>query len=101
MTRREELIKATGNIEVYGPLIDEVLFIEERLRELKKLPFIVVHPTDATKQKTTPAGKQYKELMQQYTLALKALERKPKQGAEKDSDDVFANFLESLEGGKQ
>lgn len=100
MTRREELTKATGNLEVYRPLIEDVLSMEERLQELRKLPFIIVHPTDPTKQKTTPAGKQYKELMQQYILALKALERKPKQGAEKDSDDVFANFIGSLEEAK-
>ena len=94
--RRKELEKATGNLEIYGPLIDEVLFLEERLTELKKLPFILVHPSDPSKQKPTPAGKQYKELLQQYTCALKALEGKLKESNNKQNKDRFESFLDSL-----
>lgn len=79
MTRREELIKYLCKTDeekiTLVPLIDEIVYLEERLTELKKLPFIQVHPTDPTKQRTTPAAKQYKELLQQYTNIIKILSR--------------------------
>ena len=43
--------------------------------ELKKLPFIKVHPKDSTKQKATTAQKQYKELLQQYVNIIRVLIR--------------------------
>lgn len=56
-------------------LIDEIVFIEEQLRELKKLPFISVHPKNPALQKATPAAKLYKEMMQQYNNSLRLLFR--------------------------
>lgn len=80
MSRKEELInliKTTGidNDIKAAQLIDEIIFIEERLVELKKLPFIAVNPKNAMQQKTTPAAKQYKELLQQYNNSLRLLLR--------------------------
>lgn len=98
MTRREQLEKATGNLEIYRPLIDEVLFLEAELKKLKQLPFIQVCPGDPSKQKATPASKQYKELLQQYTCALKALERRPKGEKESGDSDLFASFMTNMEG---
>jgi hypothetical protein len=80
MTRKEELLKIinkTGsqNDIKAEQLIDEIVFIEEQLRELKKLPFISVHPKNPALQKATPASKQYKEMMQQYNNSLRLLFR--------------------------
>lgn len=75
MNRRDELLKIINNDISLLPMVDEILFLEGKLTELKKLPFIKVHPTDQTKQKTTPAAKQYKELLQQYTNCIKVLAR--------------------------
>lgn len=75
MTRKEELLKVIENDPTLVPLIDDVVFLEERLEELKKLPFIKVHPEDPTKQKATPAQKQYKELLQQYVNIIRVLIR--------------------------
>ena len=75
MTRKEELLKVIENDPALVPLIDDVVFLEERLEELKKLPFIKVHPKDPTKQKATPAQKQYKELLQQYVNIIRVLIR--------------------------
>lgn len=61
-----------GNV-LFDNLVDEVIFIEDQLIELKKLPFISVNPRNSFQQKTTPAAKQYKELLQQYTNCLKVL----------------------------
>lgn len=59
--------------EVVEPLLIEIVFMEDRLRELRKLPMIRIHPKDKTRQETTAAGKQYKETMQAYLNAVKVL----------------------------
>ena len=80
MTRKEELLKiinkaGSQNDIKAAQLIDEIVFIEEQLRELKKLPFISIHPKNPALQKATPAAKQYKEMMQQYNNSLRLLFR--------------------------
>lgn len=76
MSRREELIKIIpeDSLELVNSVIDDVVFLEGRLDELKKLPFIQVHPQDASKQRSTPAAKQYKEFLQQYINCIKMIE---------------------------
>lgn len=76
MSRRDELISIVpeDSLELVTSVIDDVVFLEERLTELKKLPFIQVHPQDATKQRSTPASKQYKEFLQQYINCIKVIE---------------------------
>lgn len=56
-------------------LVVEIAFIEENLRELKKHPFIAINPKNPAQQKSTPAAKLYKELLQQYNNSLKLLFR--------------------------
>lgn len=77
MTRKEELLKIFDQIEdtkgIIRPMIDDVVFLEEQLEGLRKLPFIRVNPADHTQQKPTPAAKQYKELLQQYNNCVKIL----------------------------
>ena len=78
MSRREEIDTALNGITnetaaVISPLIDNVLFIERNLEDLKKLPFIAVNPNNPMQQKYTAAYKQYKELYQQYTIGVKIL----------------------------
>lgn len=75
MDRKKELLKTIEYDPALMPLIDEVVFLEGRLEELKKLPFIKIHPKDPTKQKATPAQKQYKELLQQYVNIIRVLIR--------------------------
>ena len=76
MSRRDELVNIIpeDSLELVSSVIDDVIFLEERLTELKKLPFIQVHPQDATKQRSTPASKQYKEFLQQYINCIKMIE---------------------------
>lgn len=54
-------------------LVEEIVFIENQMTELKKLPFIRVSTKDPEKQKSTPAAKLYKEYVQQYNNSLKLL----------------------------
>ena len=76
MSRRDELVAIVpeDSLELVSSVIDDIVFLEERLTELKKLPFIQVHPQDATKQRSTPASKQYKEFLQQYINCIKMIE---------------------------
>lgn len=75
MSRKEELLQVIGNDVTLMPLIDEIIFLETQLVELKKLPFIVVNPKNPNQQRTTPAQKQYKELLQQYANIIKVVSK--------------------------
>lgn len=77
MTRKDELLQLFNAIEdtksIISPMIDDLIFLEDRLQELRKLPFLRVNPKDPSMQKPTPAAKQYKELLQQYNNCIKIL----------------------------
>ena len=67
MNRKEEVLDICKALDVktlklIDPLIDQLVFLEGKLNYLKTLPFIIVKPGDETKQKVTPAYKQYKDL---------------------------------------
>lgn len=73
MTRREQLLDLVGEDIKAGTLVDEILFLEEQMAELKKLPFIIVNKNNPAQQKATPASKQYKEMLQQYNNSVRLL----------------------------
>lgn len=73
MTRKEELLQAVNNDKNLIPLIEEAVYLEGELDNLRALPKLKVHPSDPTKQKPTPAAKLYRELLQQYTNIIKVL----------------------------
>lgn len=54
-------------------LLDEVVYLENRMDELKELPFIQVHPKNPALQRSTAAAKQYKECSQSYMNAIRIL----------------------------
>lgn len=77
--RKQEVIehlKTNKNvsIEFLMPTIENFVYLEGQLEELRKLPKIRVNPNNPEQQKTTPAAKMYKELFQQYLNALKVLQ---------------------------
>lgn len=76
--RRLELDSIFENIDesqkkLVDKLLDEVVFLEIRMEELKKMPFVKVHPEDPSRQKTTSAAKLYKECSQSYMNAIRIL----------------------------
>jgi hypothetical protein len=73
VTRREQLLDLVGEDIKAGTLVDEILFLEEQMAELKKLPFIIVNKNNPAQQKATPASKQYKEMLQQYNNSVRLL----------------------------
>lgn len=101
MNRKEELVKIFDQVDdakgIILPLIDDVVFLEEQLQELRKLPFIRVSKQDPSLQKATPAAKQYKELLQQYNNCIKILTGiLRKDSAEEDSP--LRAFLQDRKG---
>lgn len=98
-TRKEQLQKIFENVdenkkELVEPIIDRVIFLEGKLDELEKLPFIKVHPEIKDLQKTTPAGKQYKEFMQSYLNAIKVLSTTLSRDGGEENDE-FDEFIKN------
>jgi hypothetical protein len=78
LKRFDELVEVIASLDenarkILEPTIERIVFLEQRLDALEKLPFIKVHPEDQTKQKPTVAGKQYKDLLQQHNNCIKIL----------------------------
>lgn len=63
------------SIDLVENLVDEIIFLENQLEVLKKLPFIKVHPDNPEIQKATPASKQYVSLLAQYNANIRTLAR--------------------------
>ena len=78
---------------VIVPLLPQVVFLEERLRELQKVPHIRIHPKNPARQEITAAGKQYKEMMQSYINAVKVLQMTLGRYAVEEKD-AFDEWLE-------
>ena len=98
MDRTEELkliINKTGNDNEAKArqLIDEIVFIEDQLVELKKYPFISINPKNPAQQKATPASKQYKELLQQYNNSLRLLFRLAGDFGETEDESPLRKWL--------
>ena len=98
MTRLEELQAIFEKVDedkaaVIAPLLPQVVFLEERLRELQKVPHIRIHPKNPARQEITAAGKQYKELMQSYLNAVKVLQMTLGRYAVEEKD-AFDEWLE-------
>lgn len=79
MTRKEEYLNIFKDLDdgektLIEEVVDNVVFLEEKLRDLKKYPFIQVSKSNPYKQMQTPASKAYKELMQSYLNAVKVLQ---------------------------
>jgi hypothetical protein len=73
MDRREQLRGYFENVDedkrsIAYDTIDEYLFFLERIEELKRLPYIRVHPNDRARQELTPAAK----LIREYSQAIDA-----------------------------
>lgn len=101
MKRKEELVKIFESVDesqkvVVSNLIDELIFQEDQLQKLRKLPFIRVHPKNPARQETTPAQKQYKELSQSYTNIIKVLLSVLNKVEGADFDPV-AEFMEKMQ----
>ena len=76
MDRKKEILNIIPEdaLSLVSDIVDDVIFLEKQLAELRQLPFIEVHPKNNMKQRTTPAAKHYKEFLQQYVNCIKLIE---------------------------
>lgn len=73
--RREELLRIVGDDKFLQKEVDELLFLEERLEELRKLPHIEINPKNPAQQRATVAAKEYIKYLQQYNTVVRILTR--------------------------
>lgn len=76
--RRDELLACCAGLDETASkltvrIVDEMVWLEERLDALRKMPQISVNPRNPAQQRQTAASKQYKELLQQYTNCVKIM----------------------------
>lgn len=83
----------SANLIKAEQLIDEIVFIEEQLAELRKYPFIMINPANPAQQRATPASKQYKELLQQYNNSLKLLFRLSGEYGETEEESPLRKWI--------
>lgn len=101
MDRREELLTIIDNDIRLVVLVDEIIFLEEQLEALQKLPFIRVHPKDTSKQKATAASRQYTKLSAQYNSALRTLVSVSGGNDENDKESPLREWVKSRVDSKQ
>ena len=78
MSRRSEFEKLFENTDesekkLVSRLIDEVIYCEEQMTELKKLPQIAKNPKNPALQKITPAARLYKDFAASYRDSIRIL----------------------------
>ncbi len=99
--RRAELDNIFRNIDegekqLLSPLLDEIVFLEGRMGELRGLPFVRVNPKNPAMQKTTSAAKLYKECSQSYMNAIRILCNSLRKIDDNAADDLRRRLEEFL-----
>lgn len=71
----ERIFRAVDEDErgLVSRLIDECVWYEGQMADLRKYPFLAVHPKRPELQRTTPAARLYKEYATSYMNALRIL----------------------------
>lgn len=92
MSRKSDILKLLNNDIKYIPLVDEMLFLEDQLEALRKLPMIKVNPNNPEQQRKTPASILYKENLQQYMNIVRILMKATGSG-EEESDSLLKDWL--------
>lgn len=98
--RREQLLSTCAGMDEAGKvltrkIVDEMVFLEGRLDDLRTLPQIDVNPKNPARQRQTVAFKQYKELLQQYTNCVKVM-LKVTGSADVEEESPLRTFLNKL-----
>lgn len=75
-------------------LIDEVVYLEERMDDLRKMPQISVNPKNPFQQKVTAAARQYKECSASYMNAVRILLSALHKTDESAEDELFSKLRE-------
>ncbi len=101
MNRHDELLAIFRSVDeniltVVEPLIDDLIFIEKQLEELRSKPFIKYHPKDDSIQKITVAGKMYKDLLASQKDIVRILCMELHKDGTTESDSPLRAYLSNL-----
>lgn len=103
MNKRLDELKALipeDSLKLVEETLNDIVFLEQRLSELRKLPFIEVHPKNPLLQRNTPSAKMYKELLQQYLNCLKLIEyviyKERRLDGEEEEESPLRAYLKSI-----
>ena len=94
--RTKELNEYVGveNEKYLSKLIDEIVLMEIKMDELKKIPFLTFNPNNPQEQKKTDAAKLYLSILAQYTQDIKSLSfLASKVKSDEQDDSLLKNWL--------
>lgn len=101
--RKADLLAALKDIDearaaILAPVVDEVIFQEEQMEALRKMPFIRVNPSNPALQKQTEAARQYSKINAAYLQGIKVLCSALTKGALEDEDSPINRWLKARLG---
>lgn len=101
--RLKELNDFVGNNKVIflRNLINDIIYMEERLEELKQLPFIKVNPKNKEQQKKTESSKLYLSLIAQYIQDIKALSYLAGKSGDEEEISPLRLYIQKLNKGEK
>lgn len=76
-------------------LVEEVIFLEEQMEQLKAMPFIEVNQKNPVQQRPTKASAMYIKLLQQYNNSLRLLFRLSGDIGESDEESPLRKWVKS------
>ena len=82
--------------KIISPLLPQVVFLEKRLDDLRNIPHLRIDKNNPSKQETTAAGKQYKELLQQYANCIKILQTTLYRQGTDEADELLKSLGEFM-----
>jgi len=102
MTRKDEILKLLNgqsekSIKVIEEIIDDFVYLEEQLKELRALPKILVNKENPALQKLTPAAKLYKEYLVQYSNLVKIILSAVEEEVTEEDESVISQFFKNQE----
>lgn len=93
--RKKQLLELVNNDPRFINIIDEMLYLENELSKLRRLPKIIVMKDDLYNQKQTVAAKMYKEYLQQYTNVIKLLSKELNKEEDEDDESPLRIWLKN------
>lgn len=100
--RKEELIHLFDDFDIGKKtialnLIGEMVYLEDEIEKVKKLPFLRIHPERPDLQKSTPASRLYHTYVTEYLNIVRILVTMSKKGDD-ELESPLRSFLNKLDG---
>lgn len=84
-----------NKLTIIDSVIDDFIYCEKQLKELRELPFIQVNKSNPALQKITPAAKLYKDFLNQYSNLIKIMINCIPEEATEEDKSVITDFFKN------